>query len=216
MKRTLSIGSRVTPPAVISTRTPPSRPGSASGAAARTVGGRGSPACSAGVPSAIARSAAASSSAGSARRPHPLLPLDASRPTPGSTILAPRRRSVARFSCTAGCSYIRLFIAGAITSGHSAASAQLVRRLSARPAASLAIVFAEAGAITNTSALAISSRWLIGSCSGSGWSGKAPRIGSRANSLQSAGPPLSAANDAAPTKRRLVGVCTTRTEWPAP
>jgi len=38
----------------------------------------------------------------------------------------------------AGCSYMWLFIAGAITSGQVAASAQLLRRLSASPAASLA------------------------------------------------------------------------------
>jgi hypothetical protein len=59
-----------------------------------------------------------------------------------------------------------LFIAGATTADSAAASAQLVSRLSASPAASLAIVFAEAGAIRKTSAFATSSRWLSGSCSG--------------------------------------------------
>ena len=78
-----------------------------------------------------------------------------------------------------------------------AASAQLLSRLSARPPASLAIVFAEAGAITYTSALATSSRWLSGSCDGGGWSGNAPRAGSRSNSLASTGAPVSAANEAA-------------------
>jgi hypothetical protein len=39
------------------------------------------------------------------------------------------------------------FIAGAISTGQVAASAQLLRRLSANPPASLAIVFAEAGAM---------------------------------------------------------------------
>ncbi len=99
-----------------------------------------------------------SSSAGSASRPTPSSPFEASRPVPGSTTIAPRARSVARFACVAGCSYMRLFIAGATTSGQSAASAQLVSRLSAIPAASFAIVFADAGAIRNTSAFATSSR----------------------------------------------------------
>ena len=59
----------------------------------------------------------------------------------------PRSRSVCRFARVAGCSYMRLFIAGARSTGQVAASAQLLSRLSASPAASLAIVFAEAGAI---------------------------------------------------------------------
>ncbi len=46
-----------------------------------------------------------------------------------------------------------LFIAGATSTGQVAASAALVSRLSARPWASLAIVFALAGAIRRTSAL---------------------------------------------------------------
>ncbi len=116
----------------------------------------------------------------------------------------------------AGCVYMRSFIAGAITSGQRAASAALVSIPSAIPAASFAIVLAEAGAISITSALATSSRWPIGSWSGSGWSGKAPRIGSRVNSLISTGAPVSALKEAVPTKRRLVGVCTTRTTCSAP
>ena len=46
-----------------------------------------------------------------------------------------------------------LFIAGATSTGHVAASAALVSRLSARPWASFAIVFALAGAMRKTSAL---------------------------------------------------------------
>ena len=57
--------------------------------------------------------------------PDALLPLEASRPVPGSRMCAPRSRSRARFCCVAGCSYMRLFIAGAITSGQLAASALL-------------------------------------------------------------------------------------------
>ena len=52
----------------------------------------------------------------------------------------------------AGCSYIASFIAGATSSGRRQASAAAVRRLSAWPPASLAIVLAEAGAITYRSA----------------------------------------------------------------
>ena len=61
--------------------------------------------------------------------------------------MAPRRRSVSTFACVAALRHIRSFIAGATTSGASDASAALVRTLSARPLASLAIVFAEAGTI---------------------------------------------------------------------
>ncbi len=76
-------------------------------------------------------------------------------------------------------------------------------------------MFADAGAIRYRSALATSARWLIGSCSGAGSPGKAPRAGSGSNSLPRTGAPVIAANEAAPTNRSLVGVCTTRTLWPA-
>jgi hypothetical protein len=99
------------------------------------------------VPSGMIASTAASSSAGSASRPTPHSCLVASAPVPGSTIPTPRSRSVARLAWVAGCSHMRSFIAGATTTGHVAASAALVSRLSARPWASLAIVFAVAGAI---------------------------------------------------------------------
>jgi hypothetical protein len=111
----------------------------------------------------------------------------------------------------AACSYMWLFIAGATSTGQVAASAADVSRLSASPWASLAIVLALAGAIRNASALRTSSRWLSGSWSGGGWSGKAPRAGSRSNSSVRTGAPVSAANDAAPTKRWAVGVWMTRT-----
>ena len=129
--------------------------------------------------------------------------------------VTPRARSAARFACVAACSYIASFIAGATSSGQRAASAALVSRLSASPCASFASVFAEAGAIRKTSALATSCRWLIGSCAGGGSPGKAPRIGSRANSLVSTGAPVIPSNEATPTKRSLVGVWMTRTLWPA-
>ena len=50
-------------------------------------------------------------------------------------------------------------MAGATISGRRQASAAAVSRLSAWPSASLAIVFAEAGAIRNASARSTSSRW---------------------------------------------------------
>ncbi len=128
-KRTASIGSRV-PPAVTSTRTPASCAiGDAPAAGderldrGEQLGGLGQ---AAGAGLARARRAG---------------------PAPGSSTVAPRARSVSTFARVAGCSHMWLFIAGATTSGQVAASAALVRRLSARPWASLAIVFADAGAI---------------------------------------------------------------------
>ncbi len=85
--------------------------------------------------------------AGSASRPTPHSPREASRPLSGATIVAPRVRSSSRFACVAACSYMWLFIAGASTSGALQASAALVSRLSASPPASFAIVLAEAGAM---------------------------------------------------------------------
>ena len=128
----------------------------------------------------------------------------------------PRSRSSARLAWVAACSHIRSFIAGATITGQLAPSAALVSRLSASPWASLAIVFADAGAISSTSAAALSARWLAGSWVGSGSPGKLPRSGSRSNSLLSTGAPLSAANEAAPTNRWAVRVWMTRTAWPSP
>ena len=183
-KRTESIGSRV-PPAVTSTFSP----------------SQGRP------PAGTTASTAASSSAGSARRPMPHSCLEPSAPVPGSTTITPRSRRSARLACVAACSYMWLFIAGATSTGQVAASAAEVSRLSARPWASLAIVLAVAGAIRKASALRTSSRWLSGSCCGAGWSGNAPRAGSRSNSSVRTGAPVRAANDAAPDealgRRRL-------------
>ena len=68
----------------------------------------------------------------------------------------------------AGWRYMRSFMAGATSTGQSAASAAVHSRLSACPWASLASVLALAGAITYTSARATSARWLIGVCSADG------------------------------------------------
>ena len=83
-------------------------------------------------------------------------------------MVAPRRRSVSTFARVAGWSHMFVFMAGATTIGAVHASAALVSRLSACPAASLAIVLADAGTIANASHLRTSSRCEIGSCSGSG------------------------------------------------
>ena len=187
MKRTLSIGSRV-PPAVTSTPTPDQ------------VGG---------VSSA---SQTAISCAGSGSRPIPYSPCDPSSPSAGGMTVTPRLERSWRFAWVAGCRYMRLFIAGATATGHAAASAAVVSRLSAWPLASLAIVFALAGAIKNRSARSTSARWLIGARSGSGSPGYEPRAGSGPNSETSTGAPVIPSNDVLPTNRSLVGVCTTRTE----
>src|SRR5690348_12948559 len=106
-------------------------------------------------------SATARISAGSGSRPTPHSPRDASEPVPGSITWKPRERRVSRFAWVAGFSYIALFIAGATTTGQVAARAADVSRLSASPCASLAIVLADAGAITYTSARLTTSRWEI-------------------------------------------------------
>ncbi len=93
--------------------------------------------------------------------------------------------------------------------------AAVVTSESAIPWASRAIVLADAGAIAYASAPCTSARWLIGAWSGTGSPGYAPRAGSASNSSVSTGAPVSAANEARPTKRSLVGVCTTRTACPA-
>ncbi len=143
MKRTLSIGSRV-PPAVTSARTPDHVAGVSSD------------------------SHTASSSAGSGSRPMPYSPCEPSSPSDGGITLTPRAASCSRLAWVTGLEYMRLFIAGATATGHEAASAAVLRRLSACPWASLAIVFALAGAIRYRSARSTRARWLIGVRSGSG------------------------------------------------
>ena len=78
---------------------------------------------------------------------------------------------------------MRSFIAGATRRGAVQARKEVVSIESQIPAASFAIVFAEAGATSTRRRSAASARWPIGSCSGAGSPGKAPRIGSRSNSL---------------------------------
>src|SRR6478672_7745754 len=55
----------------------------------------------------------------------------------------------------------------------------------------------------------------MGSCSGIGSPGKAPRSGSRSNSDRRTGAPVMPSNDAGPTNRVAPSVISTRTPWPA-
>ncbi len=110
---------------------------------------------------------------------------------------------------------MRSFIAGATRRGAAQARKEVVSIESAAPAASFAIVLAEAGATRKASQLAASSRWPIGSCSGRGSPGKPPRSGSRSNSEISTGAPTMPSKEAAPTKRVALSVISTRTPWPA-
>ncbi len=124
MKRTLSIGSRV-PPAVTSTRTPVQASGMTLSKASQ----------------------AASSSAGSASRPIPCSPWEASSPSPGGITTTPAGAQRLDVGLGGRVAHIWSFIAGATSTGHGAASAAALSRLSAWPWASLASVFALAGAI---------------------------------------------------------------------
>ena len=105
-------------------------------------------------------------SAGSGIRPRPCSPREASAPSPGSSTSTPRSRSSATFAWVAASAHIRSFIAGATIRGAVQARKEVVSKESQMPAASLAIVFAEAGATTKASAPSTTARWEIGSCSG--------------------------------------------------
>ena len=86
---------------------------------------------------------------------------------------------------------------------------------SAIPAASLAIVLAEAGrdqeGVAVGGHLEVADRVVLGL----GSPGKAPRIGSRSNSEIRTGAPMIPSKEAAPTKRVAASVISTRTPWPA-
>ncbi len=81
----------------------------------------------------------------SANRPVPTWPL-ARWPVSGSTTVTPRCRRVATFSRTTCFDHIASFMAGAITTGHRAASKVAVTMSSERPPATRPITFAVAGA----------------------------------------------------------------------
>ena len=111
MTRTGSIGSRV-PPAVTTTRRPDKTP----------------------APSRTIESASAAMRSGSGRRPLPLSP-PAKGPSSGSRTITPRRRKVARFSWTLGCSHISVCMAGHSNTGARLANNVAVSRSSASPIA---------------------------------------------------------------------------------
>ena len=123
MKRTGSIGSRV-PPAETRTRRPSQGP----------------------LGPGAAASIASSSRRGSGRRPTPCSPREASAPSSGSITVTPRSRSAAMLAWVAASRYMRSFIAGATSRGAAQARKEVVTIESAIPAASLAMVLAEAGA----------------------------------------------------------------------
>ena len=123
MKRTLSIGSRV-PPAVTSTRQAAASSRRARGAVAAAL--------------ASERLARRQQPRRLGQAPDALLALGGQAPDVRLDDRARRARAASRrFACVAGCSYMRLFIAGATTSGQLAASAQLLSRLSASPCGEL-------------------------------------------------------------------------------
>src|SRR5439155_100955 len=177
MNRTGSIGSRV-PPAVTTTRRPAKsyRERTASAIASKIV-------CEL------------------ASRPVPTCPL-ARCPDSGSTMVTPRRRSVVTFSCTASFAHIASFIAGAITTGHRAASKVAVTMSSERPAAIRPTTLAVAGATRISCAQ--SPRNTCGS-------GEVPPPHSPVWTRL----PVTPSNVGGPTKRVAEDVIATRTSLPA-
>ena len=79
-------------------------------------------------------------------RPTPCSPREASGPSSGGITRTPRAASVARFASIAGSRSIRSFIAGATARGARQATNEVVSIESQIPAASFAIVLADAGA----------------------------------------------------------------------
>ena len=97
------------------------------------------------------RTAASTTSSGSARRPFPIQP-HARYPSPGSTNRTPRPARIRRFSCTAGCASMFVFIAGASSTGALVARNRELRKSSARPWANLAMTLAVHGATSSRAA----------------------------------------------------------------
>src|SRR5207249_8863243 len=79
----------------------------------------------------------------------------------GSTNVTPRDRKSATLATVDGCVYIPASIAGATTTGQRAARTVTETGSSARPCASLARVFAVAGATTITSLSRPSVTWAM-------------------------------------------------------
>ena len=104
------------------------------------------------------------------------------------------------FAWVAGCLYISTFIAGATKTGVVVASAISLRRLSARPRAILAIVWAVAGAIRRAAASRATAMWEIS--------------GPEADRSVSTGEPVNASKVRGVTNLSAAGVMTTRTRTP--
>ena len=134
---------------------------------------------------------------GSSSLPAPTSP-QARYPLAGETMRAPFASQRAMFSCVFSFSNILSFMAGAITSGARVASAVVVSRSSAMPLAILAMTFAVAGAMQNTSASFASEMWWMGSDASS-------------NRLTATSLPVSARNVVGPTNLVACSVMTTFT-----
>ena len=100
-----------------------------------------------------------SSTSSLGRRPLPTS-LQASTPLSEGMTVKPYRSSVARLSCVMGFSSMPVFMAGATSFGHLAASTTVVSISSAMPCAILAITLAVAGATKITSAFFASEMWV--------------------------------------------------------
>ncbi len=105
-----------------------------------------------------ARRAARKISGNFASLPRPSSP-QAVSPMSGLTIIAPRFCRICTFSLVAGCAHILGFMAGAIISGPAKARACAESISEAAPRASLAMAFAEAGAIIIAPSFIPGSRW---------------------------------------------------------
>ena len=110
-----------------------------------------------------ARKAARKMSCRGASLPSPSSP-QAVPPQPGATMQAPRSRSRVTLAWVAGLAHMRGFMAGAMTSGPSKASACAASMSSAAPWARRKSASAEAGATTMTWACCPGSRWAKISC----------------------------------------------------
>ena len=148
--------------------------------------------------------------------PCPTRPWTPAGPVPGGTIRAPRARRRSRFSR----------VAGVLVHAVVHRRRQHERRGACERRAREQVVGDACGELRDrvrgcrrdaehvaaADQLEVRDRRVIGR----GSPGNAPRAGSASNSSTSTGAPVTASNVAFPTNRRLAGVWTTRTAWPAP
>ena len=117
---------------------------------------------------------ASAMTATSASLPAPSSP-QARSPEPGSTTAWPKDLKRVRFACTAGCSHMPVFMAGAHSTGARVASSTVLSRSEARPLAVFPRLFAVAGTTATRSAQRASSICsTVGFARHSNWSGLAP------------------------------------------